>query len=47
MACGIGVCRGCVVNALDPDPKTGLRRRAVCTDGPVFDARELDWEYLA
>jgi len=47
MACGIGVCRGCVVNALEPDPKTGLRRRAVCTDGPVFDARELDWENLA
>jgi len=47
MACGIGVCRGCVVNALEPDPKTGLRRRAVCTDGPVFDSRELDWEDLA
>jgi len=46
MACGIGVCRGCVVNALDPDPKTGLRRRAVCTDGPVFDSAELDWENL-
>ena len=46
MACGIGVCRGCVVNAIAPDPKTGLRRRAVCTDGPVFDSAELDWENL-
>ncbi|MHC5055822.1 MAG: dihydroorotate dehydrogenase electron transfer subunit [Planctomycetota bacterium] len=47
MACGIGVCRGCVVNANTPHPESGLRRRAVCADGPVFDARELDWEYLA
>ena len=46
MACGIGVCRGCVVNAARPHPETGLRRRAVCADGPVFDARELDWEDL-
>jgi dihydroorotate dehydrogenase electron transfer subunit len=46
MACGVGVCRGCVVNAVEPHPKTGLRRRAVCKDGPVFDADELDWERL-
>ena len=46
MACGIGVCRGCVVNAVRPHPETGLRRRAVCRDGPVFDADELDWERL-
>ncbi|MHC4249914.1 MAG: dihydroorotate dehydrogenase electron transfer subunit [Planctomycetota bacterium] len=46
MACGIGVCRGCVVNALAPHPESGLRRRTVCADGPVFDARELDWENL-
>ncbi len=46
MACGIGVCRGCVVNARAPHPVTGLRRRAVCSDGPVFDAEELDWENL-
>jgi len=46
MACGIGVCRGCVVNAREVHPETGLRRRAVCTDGPVFDAGELDWENL-
>jgi len=46
MACGIGVCRGCTVNGSGPDPETGLRRRAVCKDGPVFDARDLDWEDL-
>ncbi|MCM8757669.1 MAG: dihydroorotate dehydrogenase electron transfer subunit [Candidatus Omnitrophica bacterium] len=36
MACGIGVCLGCVVNT-----KTGYKR--VCKDGPVFKAEELVW----
>jgi dihydroorotate dehydrogenase electron transfer subunit len=44
MACGVGLCRGCVVNAVRPHPGTGLIRRAVCSDGPVFDAAEIDWE---
>lgn len=37
MACGFGVCLGCVVSAHD-----GFRY--VCSDGPVFDAAEIDWE---
>ncbi|MFQ5465680.1 MAG: dihydroorotate dehydrogenase electron transfer subunit [Thermodesulfobacteriota bacterium] len=43
MACGIGVCLGCAV-------KTSGRRRElkaysmVCSDGPVFDGRDIDWE---
>jgi dihydroorotate dehydrogenase electron transfer subunit len=41
MACGVGVCRGCVVDGLGPHPKTGLKRRVVCQDGPVFDPCEL------
>ncbi|MGN0035507.1 MAG: dihydroorotate dehydrogenase electron transfer subunit [Coriobacteriales bacterium] len=36
MACGIGVCLGCVV-----DTTEGKRR--VCVDGPVFDARKVVW----
>lgn len=36
MACGIGSCQGCVISAAG-----GYRK--VCTDGPVFDARELEW----
>jgi dihydroorotate dehydrogenase electron transfer subunit len=44
MACGVGVCRACVVNARTAHPDTGLHRRAVCVDGPVFDAHEVDWE---
>jgi len=41
MGCGVGVCRSCVVDGLTPHPKTGLKRRTVCQDGPVFDPCEL------
>jgi len=34
MACGVGACRGCVVETRDG-------YRAVCSDGPVFDTRDL------
>ncbi len=44
MACGIGICQGCPVElmdeyrrSLDGQKKYGL----VCTEGPVFDAREV------
>jgi dihydroorotate dehydrogenase electron transfer subunit len=47
MACGIGVCVGCVVE-MAPDygvPETPYRRyRRVCVDGPVFDSRRVRWE---
>jgi len=36
MACGFGVCLGCVV-------KTPAGFRYVCTHGPVFDAETLGW----
>jgi dihydroorotate dehydrogenase electron transfer subunit len=38
MPCGVGVCMGCVVDLADE------RRVRACTDGPVFDAREVVWE---
>ena len=41
MGCGVGVCRACVVDGVTPHPKTGLMRRTVCQDGPVFDTLEL------
>jgi dihydroorotate dehydrogenase electron transfer subunit len=55
MACGIGVCRGCPLPraasaraAFDPERTPSLfgnREYAMCcTEGPVFDARDLDWE---
>jgi dihydroorotate dehydrogenase electron transfer subunit len=41
MACGVGVCRGCVVAARTPHPLHRLCWRTVCQDGPVFDPCEL------
>jgi dihydroorotate dehydrogenase electron transfer subunit len=38
MACGIGACLGCIV----PIVKGGYGH--ACSDGPVFDAKELVWE---
>lgn len=43
MACGIGVCYGCVIrviqkNAIDPQYKR------VCKDGPVFNGYEVKWD---
>ena len=45
MACGFGVCVGCVVEAAD-EGDTGPygRYRRVCVDGPVFDALQVRWE---
>lgn len=37
MGCGVGTCQGCVVRGAD-----GSWIKS-CTDGPVFDARELAW----
>ncbi|HEY8379588.1 MAG TPA: dihydroorotate dehydrogenase electron transfer subunit [Nannocystis sp.] len=38
MACGFGVCLGCAVPVYGPKPY-----RYCCSDGPVFDAREVRW----
>ncbi|MBM4117731.1 NAD-dependent dihydroorotate dehydrogenase B electron transfer subunit [bacterium] len=39
MACGVGVCRGCVVPVVDG--AGGWRYAAICREGPVFDAASL------
>jgi len=42
MGCGVGTCLGCVVwmqSASEPRP----HYRCACTEGPVFDAREVVW----
>ena len=47
MGCGYGVCKGCVVPVLlDPAGGDGWRNANSCTEGPVFDAADLDWERL-
>lgn len=40
MACGLGVCLCCV-----EDTREG--HKCVCTDGPVFDIKDLKWEINA
>lgn len=40
MACGIGVCRGCIIN-VKKDGK--IQNATVCKDGPVFNAAEVVW----
>jgi NAD(P)H-flavin reductase len=37
MACGLGVCMGCSV------PVTAGGYKRACTEGPVFDSREIAW----
>ena len=40
MACGMGACLGCSIEVRTP---TGLEYRQVCSDGPVFDLRQIVW----
>ena len=42
MACGLGICFGCVVDYLDDNGNWDYRR--TCIDGPVFDAARLKWD---
>ncbi len=41
MACGIGVCRGCVIKLKD---ENGVKNASVCADGPIFQGTEVIWE---
>ena len=40
MACGIGVCRGCVIKVKKGD---AIVNKTVCKDGPVFAGKEVVW----
>lgn len=40
MACGIGVCRGCVIEIKKGDK---IQNATVCKDGPVFNGAEVVW----
>ncbi len=46
MACGYGVCQGCVIPVGDGGDPAGLRYRKVCTEGPVFPAADVFWEAM-
>ena len=44
MACGMGTCQSCVVPIHDTDAPDGWCYKLCCTDGPIFDARQVIWE---
>ena len=41
MACGIGVCMSCVCKT---KKNSSTEYSRVCTDGPLFDAKHIDWD---
>lgn len=43
MCCGVGACLTCVVPVRKP---AGWEYQRVCTEGPVFDARQIAWEMI-
>ncbi len=42
MACGFGVCVGCVVGTREA-PGASIHFRRICVEGPVFDAARICW----
>ena len=43
MGCGVGTCLGCVVWMQSARDEPRPHYRCACTEGPVFDAREVVW----
>jgi len=46
MACGIGVCLGCAVKVKNHREVENKNYAMVCSEGPVFDSEDIDWEAL-
>lgn len=46
MACGIGACLGCAVKSGAHEGARNMEYNMVCSDGPVFDSADIDWEAL-
>lgn len=42
MACGVGACLGCVCRTKETDRHSHVNNARICTEGPVFDAKEVD-----
>ncbi len=42
MACGVGACLGCVVRTKEIDRHSHVHNARICTDGPVFDAEDVE-----
>ena len=43
MACGVGACLGCICRTKNVDEHSHVKNKRICTDGPVFDADDLDF----
>lgn len=44
MGCAVGACLGCVCTLKD-EASGRIRRAKVCKDGPVFNGKEVLWDY--
>lgn len=42
MACGVGACLGCVCKTTGKDAHSHVNNARICTDGPVFEAKEVE-----
>jgi NAD(P)H-flavin reductase len=42
MACGVGACLGCVCKTTHKDHHSHVNNARICTDGPVFEAKEVE-----
>jgi dihydroorotate dehydrogenase electron transfer subunit len=42
MACGVGACLGCVCRTTQKDHHSHVNNARICTDGPVFEAKEVE-----
>lgn len=42
MACGVGACLSCVCPTKEADHHSHVHNARICTDGPVFEANEVD-----
>lgn len=42
MACGVGACLGCVCRTVEKDRHSHVNNARICTEGPVFEAGEVD-----
>lgn len=42
MACGVGACLGCVCKTTKKDSHSHVNNARICTDGPVFDAEDVE-----
>lgn len=42
MACGVGACLGCVCKTKEVDHHSHVHNARICTDGPVFEAGDVE-----